>query len=602
MRIKKILIFFIPVLLIFFYWKNIILNPSTHLYDWHDVPFVIWVIQNNIRHFANLDLNLLYETNAMYPFPLSLSFTEHMFFPSYINFVISWFAKGQIAQFNILLILNHLFIYFSSYLLAGRFSKNIWVKVIFGFFMAFSPYVFSQIGHFQMLFFWPLIFSLYFFFSPKKEMKHHVLIGFLLGLQFLSSVYVGIMGLFMYMLYFVVQGLLDFKRENLIGILKEFCVIIITFLVISSPSIYGYISMQQLYHPSYEQGQYVNYSAHITDYLLITFNDSVLNKYLFQPIIGVFNQHKSGEMAGFMGIVPLIIIGYWLTSYIKGNSRMDSPFGRKPSLRGNDRAVSSSSGLTRGPILKLWLILLVLFSFIFSLGPRMNLNGKYLVTPLPYMFILKYIPFAGIMRALARWYFVIIFSIGILTVFGLDRIQKNLSNKLLKRWILPIIFILFFFELYPLTAQVSKGMWWTPAYTKIKQVCEKNPGAMLEYPFEYRASDKDVLKNLSYKTGILLSSMEHDCEILSGFSAYEPKKFLEYQKFFQDRNFDRSTMKLLNDLKFKYVKFNLSSMNNDDKKQISWFVTTEYVDKLYIDKSNILVQVKKVKPLPKLIK
>ena len=61
-------------------------------------------------------------------------------------------------------------------------------------------------------------------------------------------------------------------------------------------------------------------------------------------------------------------------------------------------------------------------------------------------------------------------------------------------------------------------------------------------------------------------------------------------------------MKLLNDLKFKYVKFNLSSMNNDDKKQISWFVTTEYVDKLYIDKSNILVQVKKVKPLPKLIK
>ncbi|MEK7079460.1 MAG: hypothetical protein AAB929_05315, partial [Patescibacteria group bacterium] len=187
MRIKKILIFFIPVLLIFFYWKNIILNLSTHLYDWHDVPFVIWVIQNNIRHFANLDLNLLYETNAMYPFPLSLSFTEHMFFPSYINFVISWFAKGQIAQFNILLILNHLFIYFSSYLLAGRFSKNIWVKVIFGFFMAFSPYVFSQIGHFQMLFFWPLIFSLYFFFSPKKEMKHHVLIGFLLGLQFLSS-------------------------------------------------------------------------------------------------------------------------------------------------------------------------------------------------------------------------------------------------------------------------------------------------------------------------------------------------------------------------------------------------------------------------------
>src|SRR3990167_10427154 len=176
---KKVAIFLIPIFLILFYWKNIVFNLSTHLYDWNDVPFVIWVIQNNIRHFANLDLNLLYETNAMYPFPLSLSFTEHMFFPSLINFIISWFVKGQITQFNILLVLNHLLIYISSYFLARRFSKNTWVKAIFGFFITFSPYFFSQIGHIQMLFFWPLILSLYFFFSSKKELKHHVLIGFL---------------------------------------------------------------------------------------------------------------------------------------------------------------------------------------------------------------------------------------------------------------------------------------------------------------------------------------------------------------------------------------------------------------------------------------
>ena len=107
-------------------------------------------------------------------------------------------------------------------------KSNIW------FFMAFSPYVFSQIGHFQMLFFWPLIFSLYFFFSPKKEMKHHVLIGFLLGLQFLSSVYVGIMGLFMFVLHFTVQGLFHLKRENLIQIFKRIyshhCYIFLSFL------------------------------------------------------------------------------------------------------------------------------------------------------------------------------------------------------------------------------------------------------------------------------------------------------------------------------------------------------------------------------------
>lgn len=598
MRFKKVLIFFIPILLILFYWKNVIFNLSTHLYDWHDVPFVIWVIQNNIRHFANLDLNLLYETNAMYPFPLSLSFTEHLFFPSIINFVISWFIKGQISQFNLLLILNHLLIYISSYLLARRFTKNIWIKVIFGFFISFSPYMLSQIGHFQMLFFWPLILSLYFFFSAKKELKHHVLIGFLLGLQFLSSVYMGIMGLFMYILYFVIQGLLNFKRENLLDILKEFLVTVVTFLIISSPSIYGYGTMQQLYHPSYDQGQYVNYSAHLTDYLLITFNGSLLNKYLFQPLIGVFNNHKSGEMAGFVGVAPHIIISGWIIMSLRGVSTT------KQSIKEKIAALSRNGGIARNdnwPIY-LWLILLILFSLIFSLGPRMNWNGKYLVTPLPYMFILKFVPFAGVMRALARWYFVVIFSVGVLSIFALDWIQSNLKIKSLKRFLLPVIFILFFLEFYPGPIQAGNRSWWTRGYQKVKQICGKNPWAMLEYPFEYRASDRDILRNLSYKTSILLASMEHDCEILSGFSAYEPKKFLEYQKFFQERDFDRSTMKLLNDLKFKYVKFNLGSMNNDEKKQISWFITTEYVDVLYKDKATIIVQVKKVKPLPKLIK
>ena len=533
----------------------------------------------------------------MYPFPLSLSFTEHMFFPSTINFVISWFVKNQITQFNILLVLNHLLIYVTSFLLARRFSKNIWIKIIFGFFISFSPYVLSQMGHFQMLFFWPLILSLYFFFSAKRELKHHVLIGFLLGLEFLSSVYMGIMGLFMYILYFVIQGLLNFKRESLISVLKEFCVIMITFLIISSPSIYGYIAMQQLYHPSYEQGQYVNYSAHLSDYLLVTFNGSLLNKYLFQPFIGVFNRRRSGEMAGCVGVVPLIIISSWIIMSLRGVLRLG---GRRSNLK--KIAALPLVARNDNKSIYLWLILLIIFSFIFSLGPRMNWNGKYLVTPLPYMFILKYVPFAGIMRALARWYFVIIFSVGILSVISLEWIQSNLKTKSMKKFLLPIIFILFLFEFYPGPIQAGNRSWWTTDYQKVKQICGKNPGAMLEYPFEYRASDKDILRNLSYKTSILLASMEHDCEILSGFSAYKPKKFLEYQKFFQERNFDRSTMKLLNDLKFKYVKFNLSSMNIDEKKQISWFVTTEYVDVLYKDNATIIVQVKKVKPLPKLIK
>ena len=342
------------------------------------------------------------------------------------------------------------------------------------------------------------------------------------------------------------------------------------------------MSVQQLYHPSYEQGQYVSYSAHITDYFLVLPNDSILNRHVIRPIIGAFNNHNTGETAGFVGFMPLIIVGMLLIGRLRNTHGI------------NFRLRKSGLGY--------WLMLLIILSFVFSLGPRMNWNGRYLVIPLPYMFILKHVPFAGIMRALARWYFVIIFSTGILTILGLEGLRKNLKNVFLKKWLLPVFFILYLLEFYPTAAKANRGSWWQPSYQKVRQICERNPGAMMEYPFEYRAQNNNALRNLSYKTGILLASMEHDCEILSGFSAYEPKKFLEYQRYFQERNFDRSSMKLLNDLKFKYIKFNLDSMNRNEKKYISWFVTTEYVDTLYEDNSTIIVQVKKVKPLPKPIK
>jgi hypothetical protein len=217
-------LFFVPVLLILFYWKNILLNLSTHLYSLLDVPFVIWVLQNNIRHFANLDFGILYETNAMYPFPLSLSFTEHMFFPSAINLVISWCTRSPVVQFNLLAVFNHLMVYFCFYLLAGRFTKNRNVRIITSAFVSFSPYLIGQSSHSDG-FLLPFRTSLLMFFYEKDQYtsssRRHVACFI-----YLSSRYLAMhrnVALFVYMQFLLSKTLQGAALQGAIELIVFFC-------------------------------------------------------------------------------------------------------------------------------------------------------------------------------------------------------------------------------------------------------------------------------------------------------------------------------------------------------------------------------------------
>ncbi len=560
-------IFFVPVLLILFYWKNILLNLSTHLYSLLDVPFVIWVLQNNIRHFANLDFGILYETNAMYPFPLSLSFTEHMFFPSAINLVISWFTRSPVVQFNLLAVFNHLMVYFCFYLLAGRFTKNRNVRIITSAFVSFSPYLIGQISHFQMVFFWPFLLSAYYMFHTKRTNTQAALAGMWLGFQFLSSVYLAIIGLvalFVYMLFL-------FSKEHVRELAIQGAIVLIVFFVVAWPSASGYLEMQKTYKPTYEQSQYVTYAAHLSDYFLHFPNDSILNMWIMKPFIGSLNRHNRGELAAFIGLVPLITIGISLFLYKR----------KTESKNDNLRTY-------------LWLIVLICFGMVFSLGPRANWNGSYLVFPLPYWFVLKFVPFIGVMRAVARWYFLVIFPISIFLVFGLNKIVASIKTKTAKIITLILISILLLLEFYPSPLKAEAFDWNTESNRRLAIICETEPGPLLEYPFDRFDRSSDIGKDLAYKTKNLFISTQHNCEILSGFSAYEPEKYQIYRSFFQDNEFNLNQLILLNRLGFKYVRFNLDGMEERQKKDIATLMNAGYMKMLYADEESILAKTRKI--------
>jgi len=563
MRIKKIIIFILPIILILISWKNVLLNISTHLYSWYDGPFVIYLFQNNMRHFSSLDFAHLFETNAMYPFSFSLSFTEHMFFPSLLVWIISFISNNPIFQFNVLAILNHLLLYICFFLLAGRFTKNIFIRVLVSFFTAFSPYFFSQIGHLQMVFFWPFLLSMYYISHPKRRLVHVGLAGLWLGLQFLSAVYLGLMGFGIIALYYLLN-----RPKEPSKIIRETGIFLAAFFLVSLPSIIGYLLMQRMYKPTYEQSQYVTYAAHLSDYLFVFFNNSVINISLLRPIIGVFNRHVRGEMAGFVGVIP-IVVGCWSLVVSK-------------SMKKNFR---------ENRTLFLWIFLLIVIGIVFSLGPRMNWNGTYLVTPLPYWFIMK-VPVIGVMRAVARWYFLVIFALSIMLIFGLDTIFGSIKNKLFKSLFFPLIFILLILEIYPTPVEVSARNWKSSSYIFLQNACKDKPGAVLEYPFEYRYKSEDIGKYLSLKTNILLSSTLHNCPTLSGYSAFEPELFKKWQTDFDTNGITDSNIKILKENKFVFIKVNLEALSREERLDKSLYIHTKEIEEIYRGKESAIYKIK----------
>lgn len=547
----KIIFLAVPILLIIFYWKNTLLNMSDHLYDWNDTLYFIWLIQNHIHNLTSLNFSHLYDATAMYPFKYALSFGEQFFFPSVVSLLISQFNKNPIFQLNFLLVVNHILIFVSFYMLVSLFVKNYWSKVIAAFYFSFSPYFFAQLVHFQMVFFWPLLFSLYFLFKDREikdiNKKNLLFSGLFLGIQFMSSVYLGTMGALAVMLFFAVR--LFFERK-FISLSKQAIILLVVFLLTAGISIYGYMLAKSEYGGKRELGEFITYSAHLSDYIFPVRNHTSV---LYQnPLIvrwNGFDNHNLGEKAAFIGFLPLIIVFFYLVKY--------------------DRDKKSLTFSVKLNKLTLFLVLLGLLSFIASLGPRLSVNGSYLHIPLPYDLAIKSVSLIEFLRALARWFSLVTLAIALLLALGLDNFFDNLTKRLSQQKVFIVgllIFGLFILEFYPKPLEVSKKEWWSPTYSFMRDnLCIKNSPAVLEYPFVYRNWDGGLIKDLQYKMVILLASTQHSCKILSGFSGYEPPEYIKIKGQLDSNGIDQDDLKLLRKLDFKFIKLNKFAITEEEK-------------------------------------
>lgn len=539
------------LLILFFVFRNLILNISTNLLDWRDYAYIIWVMFQSITHITNLDFINFFETNAFYPNKLTLMFSDILLPQALILLPFLSLTKNLILSFNITFIITFILNFISLFLFWKQIFKKELIAFLGALFFIFSPFFHLELSHFQMLTFWPFFLALYFLFKydVKPKYKYLILIGLLLTTQFLSSVYLSVYLIFAILIFYTIRLVL---QKELKSVATKASIIFIVFILTGGIFIKGYIDMKNTYNIERDIKEYITYSANLSDYLFTSQIKSILHQ---SPLMQLWNKADKnwGTHSSFPGFLLFLLTLYGLFKLTKGK-----------------QSLSINLELNRQ---KAFFIILIISGFIFSLGPRVIFNGTYAHIPLPFSAVLKFIPLADATRVPARWSF--IFFLGVI-YFSLVALNK-LEGKKYKKIIFFLIFVIFVLEYLPTNIQSAKDSYITSDYKILKDICSKEKKVLLELPLTHLDAYPNILEGLRYITVMELSSTYHNCFLVNGYSGYDlPDNFIlagTLSKFIENQQIG-AFLEELRSRNIDYVKFNQYYFINDLKLPALEFVNS----------------------------
>lgn len=503
--------FFSLFLIIFYFlFQTLLLNLEKNLTSWLDIPCVIWIMEQTADKIRHLNFSNFFETNAFYPNKLTLLYSEVLITQSVIYYFFSLFSENIVLAFNLTLITTLILDYWSLFVFWSFFFKEKSLAFLTTLFFLFSPFFFHQFGHFQMMSYWPLFFSLYFLFKQKEEFsaKDSVFCGIFLSLQFLASVYLAVFLIFLLGTKILLNFLSDLKKLSIAA--KKTAVILGIFFLICGFFIKGYLDMKKMYNFERDPAEYTVYSAHITDYLFTTGENTLLGKYPLVQKWNSFNNHGWGERAGFPGFLSAVlgilgIFGIML-------SKEKKPFGIAINLDKND----------------IFFLASMLIGFIFSLGTRIGFNGA--ISPIPniYDYLIKFVPLLDSIRATARWSLLFYLGLAWFSAKGLQKIVNGLGGKNKKIAVLLVIFAIFAIERLPLRME-SHAEEYYAGYSAVEKICDEKKHLLLELPISHLDYPDGIINGLNYISKVEMASVLHGCYIYNGYSGFEPPNLVNFR-------------------------------------------------------------------------
>lgn len=558
--LTSILVIFLLFLL---YNGSLIRNISTALTDWLDYPLIVYIQQQNIRHFSSLDFANFGSISMYYPSPNGMYFTDILLPQSLIGVVVYQFTHNYITTHNIVFLILGLINIISLHYFWSKLFRDKRIVVLLSLLFTFSPYVFSMYYHYQMISYCFFFFSLGKLLSAKTN-RDYFTSGLLSGTQFIAGVYLGIYSITISGLFFLWQ--LYFKRKVIESVKNSF-VFLIGFVVIAGYFVFQYAQVQKTYQIERPAEVYVNSSMQISDFLFNS-SQSIWTENFYHKI-NVYN-HRIGSEVFWTGFIFLLtsMYGMYLLVKLKVKPKRKCIVG--------------------------FMILLFVWGIIAAMGPRLAINGNYFGTPLPYILPLKLTPFFTALRVVSRWFFVVQIGLIFFTGITLSEIFKRHTFKSAIGIVL-ILATVYIIEIVPIKRREINNSYQTYPYEILKDKCSYDQ-TVLEYPFTPEIKTTHVGITLNYWVEMLLNAMHYDCQLVNGYSGFQPKHIDMFIDDFTSelkKGADPESMKKLLEKKtIKYIKINKEVVLPQTIQKIEQRFTADDYEIVLNDEDYLLLMVK----------
>lgn len=564
--IKNHKLYFVSTLIIFalflLYNSKLVLNLSTALTDWYDYPLMVYVQQQNISHLSTLDF-ANYDNITMYSdSPGGMYFTDLLLPQSVLGLLLFPLTENYITTHNLVFILVGLLNIISLHYFWSIIFKKKQVIFLLSLFFTFSPYTFGMYAHYQMISYWFFFFSLGALLRAKNS-KHYFISGCLSGLQFLAAVYLGIYSLTISGLFFIWHL---YQKKKLKVTIQIGAVFLLGFLVVAGYFALKFALVQRAYGITRPAEEYVNHSMQITDFF---FNPlPSLWTETFYKYVNVHNHRLGGETfgPGFI-LLGIVIFGVFQLKKTKLEKRQQ--------------------------FMKGFMLLMFAWGMIAILGPRLSINGRYLALPLPYIFPLKLTPLFTALRVISRWFFLV--QIGLLYFSGFT--FTHIFNKYKQKKAYLIIFFLlavYVIEIVPIKQRTTIDTYKSPDYSPIISLCTQEQ-VVLEYPFAPEQPDTHVLITLNYWVKMILNLMHYDCQLVNGYSGYQPKHVDDFIHFFRlavENSESETIHTMLKNKNVTYIKFNKNMMLEESILNVQRLFKTDSYKVLLDSSDSFIIMVK----------
>ncbi len=551
-RIAIVILVFAIMTILFTY--PLIFHLNDHIYRAIGDPLAVsniffWNYQNLFNQAGNLfDFRWFY--------PDSLSATGDIVISDLILFAPFYFiSKNPVFATNMVVVLSFFLSAVSMFFLVYYWSGRLPLAFIAGLIFGFSPLRLGNGQIIYMIIFWiPLFFIFLDRYLKKMKIKDLIIAAILYSIQVLSGWYTGYMFTLLILIYLTLYYLINKTRFELKRLIIRSVPGIILVLVLVGPFAYYFSKLLSSNEYAKPLGETVQYSASPDDYFIadnhnriigrLRFDKPVikelpLEKKIFETALGVLGERvnklgvnqlpgediqeklpfdrflstinkKSNEKNLFLGIVPLIL----------------SIIGIKKIKRLNDELLRN---------LTLIFSIIALIFLIFSFGPFLMIFGHFTYIPLPYLLLYYVFPAFDVMRVPARFGYMVMFAVSILSISGLAYLMELLKNKKQKIVLFVSVVFLFSFEAasfpirmekVPVKDEVPEVYYWLRDYEIDGGIAEvpSIKGNLTRYDEVYGHRRHEFIKR---ETLYWYFSNYHMKHVINGYATFFPDSYFE---------------------------------------------------------------------------